>query len=412
MNMLSKIKLKFVTTIVWKYVFFYIKKAKQIYYTACYRKLYTLSNELFPLNSLGQNSDLAIYLTSIYINNFEDDLIDINKDELDNLKLVADSDEWIKKTITDFYRIISFSFIFNIDSRNGYFEKAKAINQLLEPIKSFKEVIKLVNDVKKDSKIFLKKVREISEKRYEQELNNKIPPVKISSENITFLLTIFSTFFLISGIIYSKVYFHLLGINLSDFFSISDYLASSIDVLMYTFLSMIFGMIFYWRGFKSRVKIKIHENQFNIQPNKKKTNAYMIILLNIIFISTFCMNYYINNIFMYTLLYVPLYSIFFILYDLIPIWKYVENPLKVDFIVSSFFTFSILLILTAFSHSDQILRKEIKDDNYKIVFQNESENDKNLIFITSNSTSVFLLSTDTKKVKMIPLDSIVSIEKK
>ena len=138
----------------------------------------------------------------------------------------------------------------------------------------------------------------------------------------------------------------------------------------------------------------------------------MIILLNIIFISTFCMNYYINNILFYTLLYVPLYSIFFMLYDLIPIWKYVENPLKLDFIVSSFFTFSILLILTAFSHSDQILRKEIKDDNYKIVFQNESENDKNLIFITSNSTSVFLLNTDTKKIKIIPLDSIVSIEKK
>lgn len=412
MNMLSKIKLKFVTTIVWKYVFFYIKKAKQIYYTACYRKLYTLSNELFPLNSLGQNSDLAIYLTSIYINNFEDDLIDINKDELDNLKLVADSDEWIKKAIPDFYRIISFSFLFDKDLKNRYFEKAREINQLVESIKSFKEVMKLVNDVKKDSKAFLKEGREISEKRYEQELNNKIPIVKISSENITFLLTIFSTFFLISGIIYSKVYFYLLGINISDFFSISDYLASSIDVLMYTFLSMIFGMIFYWRGFKSRVKIKIHENQFNIQTNKKKTNSYMIILLNIIFISTFCMNYYINNIFMYTLLYVPLYSIFFILYDLIPIWKYVENPLKVDFIVSSFFTFSILLILTAFSHSDQILRKEIKDDNYKIVFQNESENDKNLIFITSNSTSVFLLSTDTKKVKMIPLDSIVSIEKK
>lgn len=390
----------------------YIKKAKQTYYTACYRKLYTLSNELFPLNSLGQNSDLAIYLTSIYINNFEDDLIEINKNELDNLKLVADSDEWIKKAIPDFYRIISFSFLFDKDLENRYFEKARAINQLLEPIKSFKEIIKLVNDLKKDSKVFLKKGREISEKIYEKELNNKIPPVKISSENITFLLTIFSTFFLISGIIYSKIYFYLLGINISDFFSISDYLASSIDVLMYTFLSMIFGMIFYWRGFKSRVRNKIHEKQFNIQTNRKKINSYMIILLNIIFISTFCMNYYINNILFYTLLYVPLYSVFFMLYDLIPIWKYVENPLKLDFIVSSFFTFSILLILTAFSHSDQILRKEIKDDNYKIVFQNESEDDKNLIFITSNSTSVFLLSTDTKKVKIIPLDSIVSIEKK
>lgn len=411
MNILSKIKLKFVTTL-WKYVFFYIKKAKQIYYSACYRKLYILTSEIFPDNSLGENSELAFNLTDIYIYDSKNNLTNLNVEKFNNLKLVADSDEWIKKAISDFYRIISFSFIFNTDSKNKYFEKARVINQLVEPIKNFKEVIKLVNDVKKDSNIFLKKVREISEKRCEEELNNKIPPVKISSENITFLLTIFSTFFLISGIIYSKVYFHLLGINISDFFSISDYLASSIDVLMYTFLSMIFGMIFYWRGFKSRVKIKIHENQFNIQTNKKKTNSYMIILLNIIFISTFCMNYYINNIFMYTLLYVPLYSIFFILYDLIPIWKYVENPLKVDFIVSSFFTFSILLILTAFSHSDQILRKEIKDDNYKIVFQNESENDKNLIFITSNSTSVFLLSTDTKKVKMIPLDSIVSIEKK
>ena len=405
------IKLKFVL-ILWKYISFYIKKAKQTYYTACYRKLYILSNELFPHNSLGKNSNLAIYLTSIYINNFEDDLIDINKDELDNLKLVADSDEWIKKAIPDFYRIISFSFIFNIDLKNGYIEKAKAINQLLEPIKSFKEVIKLVNDAKKDSKAFLKKGREISEKTYEKELNNKIPIIKISSDKISFFLTVFSTFFLISGIIYSKIYFYLLGINISDFFSVSDYLASSIDVLMYTFFSMIVGMIFYRQGIKDSIKNGIQEEQFNIQTNRRKNSLYIIIMLNISLLSMFCINYYINHTLIYTLLYILLYSIFFKLYDLVPIWKYVENPLKIDFIVSSFVTFSILLILTAFSHSDEILRKEIKDDNYKIVFQNEDENKKNLIFITSNSTSVFLLNTDTKKVKIIPLDSISSIEKK
>jgi hypothetical protein len=405
------IKLKFVL-ILWKYISFYIKKAKQTYYTACYRKLYILSNELFPHNSLGKNSNLAIYLTSIYINNFEDDLIDINKDELDNLKLVADSDEWIKKGIPDFYRIISFSFIFNIDLKNGYIEKAKAINQLLEPIRSFKEVIKLVNDVKKDSKAFLKKGREISEKTYEKELNNKIPIIKISSDKISFFLTVFSTFFLISGIIYSKIYFYLLGINISDFFSVSDYLASSIDVLMYTFFSMIVGMIFYRQGIKDSIKNRIQEEQFNIQTNRRKNSLYIIMMLNIFLLSMFCINYYINHTLIYTLLYIPLYSIFFKLYDLVPIWKYVENPLKIDFIVSSFATFSILLILTAFSHSDEILRKEIKDDNYKIVFQNEDENKKNLIFITSNSTSVFLLNTDTKKVKIIPLDSISSIEKK
>lgn len=380
---------------------------------ACYRKLYILANEQFSENKLGENSNLALYLAYSYIYDLNrDDLIDVNKEELEELKMIASNDEWIKKSISDLYRIISFSFIVNIDLKNRYIEKAKSINQSTEPIKNFKEIIKLVDDIKNDSKIFLKKGRELSEKKYQQEIKKRISPIEITSENISFLLTLFSTFFLISGIIYSKIYFYLLGINISDFFSVSDYLASSVDTLMITFFSIAIGMIFYFIGAKHRLKITIYEEQFNTEDAIRKREIYFIIFMNVLLIVLFFVNYFKYNILEYKLLFPPILFIFFKYYWSIPIWQYFKNPEKAGLVLMSFTTFIVSLILTALTYSDEILRKELNDDKYRVVLNNKNYDTNNLLFIISISNNVFMLDVNTKKVKIIPLDSVESIERK
>lgn len=392
-----------------RFIFFYIKKTKQKYYAACYNKLYIIANEQFPDNDLGKNSKLAFCLTDTYIYDFKDDSIDVNKEELEKLKSIADNDEWIKQAVSDLYRIISFLFIIDTDSKKKYLEKAKVIKSDTEPIKDFKEITKLVDDVKKDSKIFLKKGRELSEKKYQQEIKRRISPIEITSENISFLLTLFSTFFLISGIIYSKLYFYLLGVNISDFFSVSDYLASSIDTLIITFFSIAVGIIFYFIGAKDRVKTTIYEEQFNAESSSRK-EFYSIILINIMSVIFFFASFYKYGSLNYYLLYPPILFVFFRFFWSIPIWQYFKNPNKVGLVLMSFSTFLISLILTALTYNDEILNKEVKDDNYKIILKNQKDDIKNLIFVTSNLSNVFMLDVTTKKVKIIPLSNVESIE--
>ncbi|PLX20791.1 hypothetical protein C0584_04755 [Candidatus Parcubacteria bacterium] len=371
-----------------------------------------MSNEQFPENELGKNSKLALYLTNTYIYDFKNDLAGINEEELKKFKKIADNDEWIKKTVSDLYRMISFSFIIDTNFKDKYLKKAKEFKADIEPIKEFKEITKLVDDVKKDSKIFFKEGRELNDKKYQQEIEKRISSIEVTSQDISFLLTLFSTLFLISGIIYSKLYFYLLGVNISDFFSINDYLASSIDTLIITFFSIAIGIIFYFLGAKDRLKTTIYEEQFSTESASRKKLFYNIIVISIVCIISFFVSYYKHNALHYNLLYPPILFVFFRFFWSIPIWQYFKNPEKIGLILMSFSTFIISLILTALTYSTEILKKEVKDDTCRVILNNTNIDTSNLVFITSNSSNVFMLDVSTKKVKIIPLYNIESIETK
>lgn len=410
-NLLTKIKFKLALIIV-RFVFAYIRKVKKKYYEACYNKLYVLANEHFNENDLGKNSKLAIRLTSIYIYEFDDDEIEVDNKELESFKLIADNDEWIKKNIADLYRIKSFSIIVDSELKNQYLEKARQLDSKSEPIREFKEIINLVKNIKKEYKVFLKEGRKLSNKRYEEEIEKRINPIEITSQNISFLLTLFSTFFLISGIIYSKLYFYLLGINISDFFSVSDYLSSSIDTLIITFISISIGMIFYFIGEKDRLKTSIYEEQFQTTSSYRKKEVYSLIFALIMCVITFFVAYFMQDRAYYNLLYPVILFVFFRYFWSLPIWKYFKSPEKVGFVLMSFSTFIISLVLTALTYHEELIHKKVEDNEYNILLKDKSHDINKLIFITTNSNNLFMLTEDTKKVKIIPLYNVESIEHK
>jgi len=408
------LKLKYyLLKILLKVFFFYFKKVETNYYKAIYNKAYIICLDLFPHHDLRINQELSLDFTGkiIYDVELKENIVDLNREDIDLVQEKSLENEWIKNNAINYYRFKSYSIIFNKDIKQKYLDKARKLNSNCNPIDKFKEVIELSSQVKKDYKLFLKKARKLNNEKYEDEIKKRINPINISSKMISFLLTLFSTFFLISGIIYSKIYFYLLGINISDFFSLGDYLASSIDTLIITFFSIAMGMFFYFKGAKDRLKTSIHEEQFQIKSNNK-FEKFNLLFINLNLIGLFLYFYFSLDRLYYSFLYPPILFVFFRYFWSLPIWDYFKNPEKVGFVLMSFSTFIISLILTALTYHDDIIHKEVKDDKYIVTLKNKTKDINNSIFITSNSSNVFMLNVETKKIKIIPLYNIESIETK
>ena len=96
----------------------------------------------------------------------------------------------------------------------------------------------------------------------------------------------------------------------------------------------------------------------------------------------------------------------------IPIWKYFKSPEKVGFVLTSFSTFIISLGLNALTYHEELIHKKVEDNEYNILLKDKSPDINKLIFITTNSNNLFMLTEDTKKVKIIPLYNVESIEHK
>lgn len=62
--------------------------------------------------------------------------------------------------------------------------------------------------------------------------------IEIAAKEIVALLSIVSSFFLISGYLYNRLLFEEFGIDVSKFFTLSDYIASSVSQIGYSFASL------------------------------------------------------------------------------------------------------------------------------------------------------------------------------
>ena len=186
-------------------------------------------------------------------------------------------------------------------------------------------------------------MRRLNSQRIETEKSKLITPVKITTSHVGFAVSLFSSIFLISGFAYNRIFFGQLGIDVSDFFSITDYLASSIDMLASTLISTSIGMMFFWWGVSSAVNNYLHEEQFETM-NRKVDYAGYFLLTNVIICTIGIVTYAyktgeISTLFLYPLVLILIMGIFY----RIPLWKYVENRAPVGAVAISLMLFGLHL---------------------------------------------------------------------
>ena len=111
-----------------------------------------------------------------------------------------------------------------------------------------------------------------------------------------------------------------LGIKADDFFSISDYITSSMNSLIPNFVSVISGMIFYFYGMDSRIQEGFYSYEFEIRPNRW-IEKYFIPIISFFGITALSILWYKTGEILYPFLILPAGVI---ILDS-PIWKYIKK---------------------------------------------------------------------------------------
>ncbi len=400
-NILEKVGI-FIASLIYKY----FKKIEEKYLEATHRKCYLESIKLFPKMKLSKSNELASNIACKLIFNLEYEKENVNLKKLQKLEEVILNDEWIKKTLSDLNRLKAYFRFNNKEKQKEHLEKAMEYVSDVKEIEDFKEVRKIYNKIKTDTKIFLKESRKLNNIIFEKEKLKIIKPIEISSSIVILLLTLFSTFFLISGILHNKILFYSLGLNITDFYSISDYIATSIEVIMYTLFFSLIGTLSYFLGYIDSLKQSIFEKQFNIEGKTliSKFKEIAIFSLVILFV-----DYLLFGKFSYLSLFPLSFALFIFILNQLPFWKYIKNKsLVMNFLIVSVIYLTVLLY-NVFSIVDNIRSDDYKNP-YNLVFNDASIDYSKYKYITSNSNFVFLLDKDTNIFKIIPIYEIKEFE--
>ena len=168
------------------------------------------------------------------------------KEAAEQLRESLFSDEKIMDSFANYFLIECFCFsCTNADGHNKDFKekadkaliKAKSYKNTAEPIS-----VKDVNNINKK----INKKRKILNKSIEKEISKTRKPIKIQPSIIFIFISVFSSIFLVGGFLYTNILLYFLDINSSDFFDTSDYIASSVDIIFFTLLTVFFGLFGYF----------------------------------------------------------------------------------------------------------------------------------------------------------------------
>ncbi|MBI5892398.1 MAG: hypothetical protein HZB79_01900 [Deltaproteobacteria bacterium] len=281
------------------------------------------------------------------------------------------------------------SYLKKKDEADYYLSKSQKINATATPLKT-NDLFALERSLRKD----INKTRDAISDR-------EAIKISLSIQNAGAIISVVSSFFLISGYLYNRLLLGAFDIEVSIFFTLTDYLASSIDAIRYSASGAVIATGSYFWGVHSASRKSVAQIEFE---RKKREYWPYIVLLIFIFSSIFA--YIRNSIVFYNNVYIIILSATVVSAP----WlakRYFKEPLVTIFIIVFIFTFS--------GHMFVSLEKTIyrlkydsqeKIERYKIIFKNEMPIEPSkLVLITGNSNYLFFLDEERNAV-IIPKDQV------
>ena len=146
----------------------------------------------------------------------------------------------LRDLLVDYFRVKSFYYISGIETEflrsesDKYYKKATEISGSVPRLerKEFTQLNRVIQKEYRKSKSELNKQTKefIAEATYEI-----LPKIEIAPTHISFIFSVSATIFLLTGFFYNRFYLGHFGIEVSHFFTISDYISSSIDKIYIAF---------------------------------------------------------------------------------------------------------------------------------------------------------------------------------
>lgn len=378
-------------------------------------KAYIRAISLFPDNKLGDNLKIAVCVRNrLFELSTDEDNSAIDKNQIQKLYETVSTDEWIKKTLSNYFLLEAFYYSYGNTSDafkekiESAVEKSKKYADSATPITA-KNLHSVDKAIKSDLKRFKKEVRKLSAAKCKARKLEYIKPTfqfSITSNHVVFLSSIFSFFFLVSGFFYNHMFFNSLGVNVEDFFDISDYLTSGVSTLSDVLIATLVGMFSYVLGVNEAMNREFDEKEFDTKYKERSFHLlYVAVLIRLPFDWYYAGitpsdNYLLVPAIMMSFFYILRYGMSWFPRD------YIKNPSLVVGVFVSILTFSIQLWSSAKEDIDAIKSGDYISP-YKVEFTEDYEKHSNDKFISANSNYVFMWDQASKELSIIPKSGVI-----
>lgn len=373
---------------------------------------------IFPNHKMNEIHELSFYVRGVVLG------LDMNAD-IDREEFYKDADivinevknsEDIIRCAVDYYRVGAFLYSSMnypdnyIDDFNKEIDMAIKINEkhvdrLDNP--SFSKMYKMYKRVEKDER---KDVRRIVSERITRTVDESIEKINIDSSAITLVIGMFSTIFIATGFVYNNYLLGHFGVDVDHYFTINDYISTSLDKLYYSLIPSLFGAATYLYGMYSGMKDLAIDESFNM--NDRNADNFSVFVFFVVLIST------ISVIYMSIYKIDGVYSQVEFLMVIVIFWGVPRIPLH-KFISNHFYVRIFLVILLMFlAYIYQSVNQDIYNieslktsDSRPTYYLSDGSNINNRIYniITRNSEYSFFYSRKNKGVLILPNTDIKKV---
>lgn len=250
-----------------------------------------------------------------------------------------------------------------------------------------------------------KYVTEIYKNEYSDFLDRTTITFKLTYSEITGFLAVITPLIFIGSYLNTKVYYLSFGINTTDYFTITDYLSSSVadsEMAIYSFLFAILGIVI-------RVAVDFSVTTTEQKKVNNKVQRWMGIFVLVFFLSIIMVEYYKNDFINYYDIGLLLILLAFDLLSKVSA-RYFEKPLKALFLIffSSFFL--IFMVSQALNDSQRV--RKINDNNVNLIIEEDLSTriPNEYVVLGSNSNYFFISDTAFVETQVINKGSIDMVE--
>ena len=222
-----------------------------------------LKPEIFGLEKDFPSRDISDKVQEVY--DGLNALYSENKKDVDSMVQKIANDLRVKRVLRDYWLILNL--VENIDENETLAEynlKRAAKLGLEAALLSYRDLKSLERTTRRDA-VGLR----------ESVADREALKVDFSALGVAVLVTIVSALFTISGYLYNHELFSAFGVDVSKFFTLSDYIASSISRLSNSFIAAGLVILGFFHGhYRSSRKSTA---QFNYEKGKRKYLDYIIV---------------------------------------------------------------------------------------------------------------------------------------
>ena len=320
-----------------------------------------------------------------------------NKEAVDQLVASHGGIAPITTTLTRYFQVKSFlqNYLGNEKRQEYYISSAKRYDPEVS-----------VPDVKTIRALLHETRREV--KSLEASISDREAlKISLSSQNFTAVLSMLSGLFLVSGYLYSRAFLGHYGVEVAHYFSLSDYIAASIEGIRYSVAATVLGILGAFLGEHSISRMSY------AQAARTTIDRRFIYFLSTAGACGVAIIAYFQD----TERFYALTVLSILMLSAWPVRWLVRHYFKdkdwtlADFLILAVLLFSLYLFASIRTDIHRIEHGEANDlKQYNISFKEPvTFNPETTVLLAANSRYLFLRDTASGKVYIIPTDQVQNI---